>query len=318
MIILPERSGPRNGVLAFLSILAYLSMGAVLPSIGATLTFQRSTDVLGFASVFEAGVGLPSRNFTLSVTVRSSSGRDDFILVQALDDIFLVSQFGPHLELLFDTQSIYIDGLPNNQSAVDELMLSMRTWTLTYNDASLMISLYVDAVYIGAESLARPPFPGESIFGGAVRSLLFGPHSLLEYDTEGTPASLLPAETNSGLFGQLDGMQLWDHALNSSEIARTAALPSSLAGDEEGLCIFWRADQGYGVRVPNLGSTGAQYDGLLGYYAVGRYQTSSAWGTDCYGAASTTSPAWLNRSAENNVPIADNMTKSVSPDRDWT
>ena len=303
---------PRNGGLAFLSVLASLSMGPMLPSVGATLTFQRNTDMLGFASTFAEGTGLPSRNFTLSATVRSSSGREWFHPFQEPRSSRMgLWQWGSSVAFDFDDDSLEIDLLPNNQSVVEELLMSMRTWTVTYDDAAQNLTVYIDTVQIGGKILDRPPFPAQSIFGpNAVRSLFFGGYYFPQYDAEGAVASLDPMADIYGLYGQLDDLQLWDRALNSSEIAQTAAFPNSLTGDEEGLCVFWRADQGYGGRVSNLGSTGAQYDGVLGRYAVGRHQTSSALGLDCWDGASMTSPVWVNKTVvgKNALPIADNMT----------
>ena len=312
---------PRNGGLVFLSALASLSIWAVLPSVGATLTFQRSSDALGFASAFEEGAGLPSRNFTFSATVRSSSGREWFCPLTALGDpdVLYFCQYGPHVEFVFDGDVSFRIDLPtdqsNPQSAVDELILPMRTWTVTYDDATLEASLYVDAVYIGASTLSRRPFPGQSIFGAnTVISLLFGQFPYPIYDSEGALVSIVQPDEVTGIYGQLDGIQLWDRALNSSEIAQTAAFPDSLTGDEEGLCIFWRIDQGYGMRIQNRGSAGAQYDGVLGQYAVGRFQTSSQRGSDCWDGNITTNPAWVNKTAgKNALPIADNTTKYVRP-----
>ena len=65
-----------------------------------------------------------------------------------------------------------------------------------------------------------------------------------------------------GLFDQFDAMQIWNRALNCSEVAR-AAEPNLLVGDGQGLQVFWRADRGYGARIPNLGATGSVYDGVL-------------------------------------------------------
>ena len=54
----------------------------MIPDAQAGLVFQSSTDVLGFASTFQEGNGLPTTDFTLSATAKSSSGRDDFKIFQ--------------------------------------------------------------------------------------------------------------------------------------------------------------------------------------------------------------------------------------------
>jgi hypothetical protein len=228
--------------------------------------------------------------------------------------MFNFCQYGTQVVFVLDMSLGLMIDPPNNQSVVDELILTMRTWTVTYDDATRAVSLYVDAVHIGAITLPRHIFSGQSIFSSnTVRSLLFGPFSYPNYDVEGALVSIIPLDETIGLYGQLNYIQLWDRALNSSEITHITALPDSLTGDEEGLCIFMRADQGYGMRIPNLGSCGARYDGVLGRYAVGPYQTSSALGSDCYDGSSTTSPAWVNKTDRTNAsPIADNMTQYVS------
>ena len=70
--------GSRRGRSVTLAALAVtISLMAHHPRhVDATLTFQQASDLLGLASTFEEGTGLPTRDFTLSITARSASGRD--------------------------------------------------------------------------------------------------------------------------------------------------------------------------------------------------------------------------------------------------
>ena len=64
-------NGGRGRSAALLFVVA-VSLAVPLPT-NATLTLERYTDVLGFRSTFEEGTGLPTRNFTMSSTVRSGA-----------------------------------------------------------------------------------------------------------------------------------------------------------------------------------------------------------------------------------------------------
>ena len=73
-----------------LSLLTSIALFATVPwPASATLNFQRQTDVLGAASTFQEGTGLPTRNFTISVTARSSSGRNDFSILYPDSSLFI-------------------------------------------------------------------------------------------------------------------------------------------------------------------------------------------------------------------------------------
>ena len=256
----------------------------------ATLTFQRTTDYLGTASVFdESDANLPTRNWTLSSTVRSSSGRNVFFLGMA------GNWYRPELKVWELVVWGAIPFYPLTKFSEEDLLMNMRTWTLTYDDAAGEISAYIDAVYIGTFSI--------HLYPGSTRSL---PLSSIDLGS-GWDGSAF--NDYDGIYGQFNALQYWDRALNASEIAQLAALPESLTGNEEGLSIFWRADRGFGNRIPNLGSAGATYDGILGKSTTGFEETT---GSGC-NTIDLTSPAWANRSAggENLRPIADNLAVQV-------
>ena len=187
--------------------------------------------------------------------------------------------------------------------------MSMRTWSVTYDDSAGELSLFIDATHI--ETLKIPPlFPDKTIFGkGAIEFLVTGVNSYVSDD--GGDVALVPMSDIDGFFGQFGSLQLWDRALNASEIHQISASPNNLTGDEDGLCIYWPADRGHGSRVSNLGSAGGAYDAVLGQYAAGARHTSAVYGTGC-DAVSTTSPAWANMTAGlNTPPIAENITLEV-------
>ena len=276
----------------------------------ATLNFQRHTDVLGTTNTFEEGTGLPTRNFTFSSTVRSSSGRSSFFPQRAGMQFVIIFWAGSGLiDVIFDSTSYIFD--PSAILSTENLLMTTRTWTVTYDDAAGELALYIDATHIDTKSIA-PIFPGSSLFGpAAIQFLQTGPYTHLSYDDEGSVVLSLASEYY-GLFGTLDTMHLWDRALNASEVARVAASPDSYTGNEAGLCVYWRTDRGYGTRVPNLGSTGAVHDGVLGQFAIGDGQTSDVFGSGC-GAVSATSPMWVNKTGGvNTKPTAENVTLQVS------
>ena len=63
-----------------LSLLISIALFATVPwPASAALNFQHQTDMLGAASTFQEGTGLPARNFTISATARSSPGRNGFL-----------------------------------------------------------------------------------------------------------------------------------------------------------------------------------------------------------------------------------------------
>lgn len=285
----------------------------------AQLTFQRSTDVLGMASTFEEGTGLPTRNFTISTTVRSGSGRARFVIHRAgtLFSMAVYAASSGLLDVVIDSTSYTFD--PSTVMSTEDSVMTLRTWTLTYHDSNATtptgeLSLYVDGLYVNTMHIA-PLFPGESIFSqNAIPFLNVGLFALLSNDDEGQIV-LSPVNDIDGLFGQFTGTQLWDRALNASEVVQTTAAPSSLSGTEEGLCIYWRAD-GYGTNIPNLGSAGSRYDAVLGAYATGGGvgETSSVYGSGC-DAVSTTSPTWVNKTGGvNTPPTAESSTQQV---RSW-
>ena len=263
----------------------------------ATLTFQRSTDYLSTANYFdESDANLPTRNWTYSVTVRSSSGRNGFIIGQR------GNYYHPETDVWEFTPQGTISFYPLTKFSEEDLLMHMRTWTLTYDDAAGEVSAYIDAVYIGTQQVRL--FPDERRSLALMRSFDLGPL------WDGTSFS-----EADGIYGQFNALQFWDRALNASEVAQIAALPESLTGNEEGLSIFWRADRGYGGRVANLGSTGATYDGILGRH--GDALESIYYGSGC-NTLDSTLPAWENRSAgANSRPVADNTTTQVRTTNCW-
>ena len=298
---------------ATLLLAVAISLSVPFPT-GATLTFSRPTDLLGLVSTFEEGTGLPARNFTLSVTARSGSGKGDmFWMVRASSALYVLVNVatGGFPDVGFDYSSNVFD-----QSAIfstEEMIMTMRTYTFAYTDIdniTASLSLYIDAEHIGTRQIA-PIFPGRSVFGpDSIPLLTFGPYANFQYDEEGELYVTRLGDLD-GLYGQFDGVQLWDRALNASEVVEMAAAPSSLTGDEAGLCVFLHADRGYGSRIPNRGSAGAAYDGLLGAYGVGPGPTSAFFGTGC-GAEPATSPSCENRTGgTNTAPIADDGAQTV-------
>ena len=294
-----------NRVLFLLVVIA----GAPPHPTCATLTFNKPTDILGIANLFEEGdSGLPTRSFTYCCTVRSSSGTDRVILQRMGLQFYL--HFYPAtsglLDVTLDTTSYLFD--PSTKFSTEDAIMAMRTWCVAYQDADNttgLLSLHIDATHIETMTIAAI-FPNRPIFGpDAIPSLVTGPYAFVANDDEGNVV-LTTFNNVEGLNGQLDAMQLWDRALNASDVAELAANPSNLTGDESGLAICLRADRGHGSRIRNLGYAGASYDGILGQYASGPPgQTSAVYGVGC-DALSTSSPVWVNRSGGVNTPPTAN------------
>ena len=299
-------SDSRGGKFAFICA----SVASLVVSSEATLTFQRATDVVGVASTFEEGTGLPTRNFTISTTARSGAGHARFFIHRAgtLFSMAVYAASSGLVDIVIDSTSYPFDPSTVLMSAED-LIMTLRTWTLTYHDKNStgVLALYVDGLHIDTKAIA-PLFPGKSIFSpDGIPFLNVGLYALLSYDDDGIV--LNPVNDIDGLFGQFTATQVWDRALNASEVAQTAA-SDTLLGTEQGLCIYWRAD-GSGVRIPNLGSAGSLYDAVLGAYATGVGETRSIYGTGC-GAIPATRPTWANKTGGvNTPPTAENSTLQV-------
>ena len=154
------------------------------------------------------------------------------------------------LDIILDSNSYHFD--PWAKFSAEDAIMSMRTWSVTYDDSAGELSLFIDAVHI--ETLEVPPlFPDKIIFGSdAIAFFVTGVESYVTTDDLGDMA-LVPISAIDGFFGQLDSFQLWDRALNASEIGKVAS-PNNLTGDEQGLCLYWTADRGHGSRISNLGS----------------------------------------------------------------
>ena len=221
--------------------------------------------------------------------------------------------FWPHtsgqVDLILDGSSTFF--YPMTNFSAKELVMEWRSWTVSYHDTGTtgVLSFYIDTVEICTTEIA-PIFPGGNVFSSeGIPFLAFGPSTLLKFDDEGLAILEIISDID-GIFGQFDSMQLWDRALEASEVAH--AVSNRVTGNESGLCIYWCTDRGFGSRIPNLGSAGAAYDGVLGQYAVGVEQTSDLFGTGC-DAVSATPPAWLKNKTEvsNTPPIADNQTQQV-------
>ena len=138
----------------FLAAVALLTLSAE-----ATLTFQRSTDVLGVASVFEEGIcHLPTRNFTFSSTVRGSSGGDAMFVQRAgLKFSIMYWSTSGLVDVLFDSTSHIFD--PSAIISTEDLIMTKRTWTVTYDDAAGKLALYIDTMHIDTKK-HRADFSG--------------------------------------------------------------------------------------------------------------------------------------------------------------
>ena len=289
---------------ASLLLAVAISLAVPFPT-DATLTFSRPTDVLGLASAFEEGTGLPTRNFTLSVAAQSGSGRNRFIPITPIN--MMVTPDLGQVDIVLDSTSYIFD---TSIKFTEDACMTMRTWTVTYDDTAKALSVYIDAVHIGTRKTSSP-FPGSSIYStDGIPYLVIGPYTIQGNGDEGN-IFLERLNDIDGLFGHFDALQLWDRALNASEVADMAAFPSSLTGNEAGLCILLRPDRRYGSRIPNLGSAGATYDGVLGAYGTRPEQTSTVFGTGC-DEEPATSPTWENRTGGiNTPPIADDGHHTV-------
>ena len=308
------RQGARASPCGLLAVVLLVAVSSYPTD--ATLSFQRTTDLLSAASLFEEGVGsLPTRNFTFSITMRSGSGRNGVIMQRSSAEFYMgywPASTGACDVTLASTSNLFY---PTEKfSSVEATIMTMRTWTVAYRDiggAAGELSLFIDDVHIGTSEIARP-FSGTSMFGpNAIHFLTIGPAVWASYD-DGRLTLEAPANDIDGLFGQFDGLQLWNRYLNASEISQISANPNLLTGNEEGLCIYWPASDHRrdGTRIPNLGSAGAAFDGVLGQYAVAVEETSNVFGTGC-DIVSATSPTWANKSNTNTPPTVTNDTALV-------
>ena len=280
-------------------------MMSLLRPVSALLNFQHSTDILGFASTFEEGDGLPTRNFTMAFTVQSSCGRIRYQI--ALDTVetfyFYMDPSARWADVGFASKSHIF---PFGNHSVEELFMHMRTWSITYDDSRKKLSLYADGWCLGSidSDLFGDGENGDgetAIFGpNGVAQIFFGPYG---FYIDGV---LTAATADWGLYGLFDSFQLWDRALNSTEVAQLAASPHSLTGDD-GLAIWWQCDRGHGSWIQNFGRTGSKYDGVLGRYASGVEETSAVLGVGC-DALVVTSPTWVNHTgAANSPPVAEDQ-----------
>jgi hypothetical protein len=279
----------------------------------SALSFQRPTDILGFASTFEADSGLPSRNFSIAVTTQSSSGRQRQLFFQSS---YALSMYCLPIDGFID---VGLDDTSNMFYPVESLdakdiFMSMRRWVVTYDDSARELSLFVNGGLVGNRTLDSVLFPNTgNIFGpDGIPTIYFGPFG--QYSSDGV---LSRAEDMRGLYGLMDSFELWDRALNASEIAEFASSPSELSAANEGLSVYFRMDRGYGNRVSNLGSAGAKYDAVLGRFASSVDTTSSTFGSGCDSEA-TTLPVWVNKTGNNTAPTAFNFSTSSVESRSVT
>ena len=296
-----ERARTRSSGIGHGITLVALAMVLAAPHPAvATLSFQRPTNLLGFATTFQEGTGLPTRNFTMSFTVQSSCGRERFQI--AMCDFAFYFYQDPSTS----TADVGIDYRSHSFSfgnhSVEDLFMQMRTWSIVYDDARKSLSLYVDEWCLGTINDDDIFGRGTAIFGpGGIATLYLGPYG---YYADGV---ITAAAEDLAFYGLFDSFQLWDRAMNATEISKLAASPHSLSGNEQGLAVFWRTDAGHGKQIRNLGSAGVYYAGILGAYASGIGQTSSALGVEC-DAVAATPPQWVNSSAAgaagNSAPIA--------------
>lgn len=189
--------------------------------------------------------------------------------------------------------------------------MSTRTYSVTYDDVAGHLALYVDAVLIETQQIERL-FPDASVFGpNGIPFLTFGPSTFASYANDEIVLTL-NSDINA-LFGTLESVQIWDRALNASEVATQAfelQKNHSLTGEEDGLALYWRFDRGFGSRIPNLGASGTMYDGILGHYATG-VGSSNVYGAGC-DTVLATSPSWMNQTRHGNTaPLANNITLQV-------
>jgi len=120
--------------------------------------------------------------------------------------------------------------------------MQMRTWSIVYDDARKSLSLYVDEWCLGTINDGNIFGRGRTaIFGpNGIATLYLGPYA---YYAGGVVTAVADDQAFYGLFGSF---QLWDRAMNSTEISKLAASPRTLSGNEEGLAVFWSTDSGYG------------------------------------------------------------------------
>ena len=197
------RQGARASPCGLLAVVLLVAVSSYPTD--ATLSFQRTTDLLSAASLFEEGVGsLPTRNFTFSITMRSGSGRNGVIMQRSSAEFYMgywPASTGACDVTLASTSNLFY---PTEKfSSVEATIMTMRTWTVAYRDiggAAGELSLFIDDVHIGTSEIARP-FSGTSMFGpNAIHFLTIGPAVWASYD-DGRLTLEAPANDIDGLFG---------------------------------------------------------------------------------------------------------------------
>ena len=140
----------------------------------ATLVFQSGTDVLGFVSTFEEGVGLPTTDFTASTSVKSSSGRSSNVFMQCDWNLLVnVRPLENAIYINFDQTSYKY--LPSGNSTFEDLVMSTVMWTVSYDSAARGLSLWTDDAVLGTQYLSEPPFGGNALFGpNGIETINFG------------------------------------------------------------------------------------------------------------------------------------------------
>ena len=277
---------------------------------GAGLVFYSHTDIVGFASMFEEGMGLPTTDLTMSVAARGSSGRGQYQPVMSDWAFHLsMSPLQDAISLTFD-QTSYFFPINSSASVFEALVIRTATWTVAYENATRALSLWTDGTLLGSHELSALPFDGRALFGpDAIQTFYFGGYAAY---ADGV-LSESPDETR-GLYGEIQSFRVWNRALNESEIALMVTAHNSTTASDA--CIDLRFDRGYGTRVANQGSSGSAYDAVLGEYASGVSQMSTQLGSDCGGyenpCTHTTLPVWVNKTdGKNRSPLANNAATSL-------
>ena len=179
----------------------------------ATLTLERHTDIIGLANTFKEGTGLPTRNFTLSTTVRGGATGG---VLWALPRYDHGASFYQNYYVETNQIDIVLDGASNvfdtSAFGVEDLIMTMRTWSVCYRDidnTSASITLYIDAVHIDTLQIS-PIFPSASIFSAdSIPSVVIGFWAGALSD-EGVYTA--PGNKIDGLVGQFEALGLWDRA----------------------------------------------------------------------------------------------------------
>ncbi|KAH8043885.1 hypothetical protein JL722_14965 [Aureococcus anophagefferens] len=253
------------------------------------LSFQRTTDVIGVASSFDADGSLPLGNVTISIVARLHAFRKHSAYV-------FMSNWDFSMRLAADNAAgINFDGKTFEVPALEGVNVNdWHRYTISYDKGRDVLSLRVDDALRWNTTAEKASSSTAGVFGpGAIETIYFGQY--------GSYAD--------GAFTRLHNDFVFLGALRSVAIWANAIAEGSPA---------IRYEMNTSSTLKNLGAAGARYDGVSGGIAAGDTFASSfvneADAYECSAFSATLTSPTLSDYSLSSRPRLDNATYELAED----